>query len=91
MEFDWSLYRKKDFAESEVAESFEDPFSVRLMPDSGEIANQSRFFCIGKSLKQKGIFSLYATNGKQVRIITSREMTEAEEMFYQRKIKEDLT
>ena len=90
MDFDWSLFTSKEVKPDEVAESFEDPFSLRLMPDAGPIAEQSRFFCLGMSLRNKALFSVYSSNGRQIRVIASREMTEQELFFYNRKTKEFL-
>lgn len=90
MDFDWSLYNSEEVKSDEVAESFEDPFSLRFMPDAGFIADQSRFFCLGMSLRNKGLFSVYSSNGSQIRVLASREMTEQEVFFYNRKTKESL-
>jgi len=90
MDFDWSLFSAREIKPEEVAESFEDPFCLRLMPDSGGIAAQSRFFCLGRSLSGRGLFSSYSTNGKLIRVLVSRSMTEEEEFFYNRKAKEYL-
>jgi hypothetical protein len=88
MEFDWSLFQAKEVKADEVAESFEDPFSLRFLPDEGPMAVQTRFFCLGKSLKGHGLFTLYNTNGKQIKAITSRPMSEEEDFYYNRKLKE---
>jgi hypothetical protein len=88
MEFDWSLFAAEEVTTDEAAESFEDPYSMRFLPDKGAIADQSRFFCLGKSLRGRAIFSIYSATGKVVRVLTSREMTEGEEFFYNRKAKE---
>ena len=90
MEFDWSLYNSEELKPDEVAESFEDPFSLRFMPDAGAIADQSRFFCLGMSLRSRGLFSVYSSNGKQIRVLAAREMSEQEVFFYNRKTKEFL-
>ncbi|MDD5262234.1 MAG: hypothetical protein PHD76_10360 [Methylacidiphilales bacterium] len=90
MEFDWSIFTPTGTHPDEVAESFEDPFSLRLMPDAGAIADQSRFFCLGMSLRKKALFSVYSSDGKQIRILASREMTEEELFFYNRKTRESL-
>lgn len=90
MDFDWSLFSSPEIKPEEVAESFEDPFSLRLMPDSGSIAAQSRFFCLGRCLNGQGLFSAYSSNGKLIRILVVRAMTEEEEFFYNRKAKEYL-
>ena len=45
------------------------PFAVRLMPDSPRFGVQARFFNLGMSAGGIGIFSVYRTNGKQVRVL----------------------
>ena len=90
MEFDWSLFSGKNVTSDEAAESFEDPFNVRLFPDQGDIAGQSRFFCLGMTLRNRGVFSVYSTNGKQIKVLTAREMSEEEQFFYNRKVRESM-
>ena len=74
----------------EVEESFEDPFAVRLLPDSPRFGIQARFFNLGKSGSGKGIFSIYRTNGRTFRVICARRFTDQEEFFYQRKLRQSL-
>jgi uncharacterized protein len=90
MEFDWSFFATKDVRPEEVAESFEDPYSIRLMPDKGAISETNRFCCLGMSLSNRGVFSVYSSNGKQVKVVAARAMTEEEEFFYNRKVREFL-
>lgn len=79
-EFDGSLTPK------DVEESFEDPFAVRLMPDSPRFAAQARFFNLGRSAGGVGIFSIYRTNGKQIRVVYARPFVPEEQFFYQRHV-----
>lgn len=89
MEFDWTnppfeidgLVTQRD-----IEESFEDPFAVRLMPDSPRFSVQARFFNLGRSASGTGILSVYRTNGKMVRVILARSFTAEEQFFYQRKL-----
>ncbi len=90
MEFEWSLYKAGKLTSEEIAESFEDPFSLRLLPDSNRFAAQNRFFSIGRSSSSKGIFAVYTSTGKIVRVLVARLMTEEETYFYERKSKENL-
>ncbi len=90
MEFDWSLYKKADLSQEQIAESFEDPFSLRLLPDSNRFAVQNRFFSLGCSNAGQTIFAVYTSTGKIVRVIAARLMTEEESYFYERKSKENL-
>ncbi len=90
MEFEWALYKSDLLSPDEISESFEDPFSLRLMPDSNRFAAQNRFFSLGCSSAGKGIFAVYTSTGKIVRVMTARLMTEEETYFYERKSKENL-
>lgn len=90
MEFDWSCFSSTSLESKGVSESFEDPFSLRVIPTEGPLEAQSRFLCLGKTLSGQGIFSIYSSNGKQIRVITSRPMTEDELFFYERKTRESL-
>jgi len=88
MEFDWSLYNPSQLAPEEISESFEDPFSLRLLPDSNRFANENRFFSLGRSNSGKGIFAVYSSTGKIVRVVAARPMSEEETFFYERKTHE---
>jgi len=90
MEFEWSNNRPNQLSSEEIAESFEDPFSLRLLPDSNRYASENRFFNLGCSNSGKGIFAVYASTGKVIRVVTARPMTEEETYFYQRKSQEYL-
>jgi len=85
MEFEWSLYNSTELTPEEIAESFEDPFSMRLLPDSNRFTNQNRFFSIGRSNAGKGIFAVYSSTGKIVRVVAARPMTDEESYLYERK------
>ena len=93
MEFDW-INTPFEFdgrlGPLEVEESFEDPFAVRLLPDSARFSVQARYFNLGKSAAGNGVFAVYRTNGKVIRVVLARPFTEAEEYFYQRKLKQTL-
>ncbi|RME91962.1 MAG: hypothetical protein D6766_10895 [Verrucomicrobia bacterium] len=89
MEFDWTnppFDCNGSLTWRDIEESFEDPFAVRLMPDSSRFSAQARFFNLGRSASGKGVFSLYRTNGKQIRVILARPFTPEEQFFYQRKM-----
>jgi len=90
MEFEWSLYTASKLSPDEISESFEDPFSLRLLPDSPRFASQNRFFSLGCSTGGTRIFSVYTSTGKVVRVLAARQMTEEETFFYERKSKENL-
>lgn len=94
MEFDWNnppFELDSSLSQREVEESFEDPFAVRLLPDSRRFAVQARFFNLGMSAASVGIFSVYRTNGKQVRVLHARLLEPEERFFYQRKMDQTLS
>ena len=87
MDFDWldSSFDLRKVTPKEIEESFEDPFSIRLLPEGVEDDKQARYFNLGKSVGDKGIFALFWTDGKRYRAIYAREMTPEELAFYERK------
>lgn len=93
MEFDWNnppFNLNNSLTLQGIEESFEDPFAVRLLPDSSRFAVQSRYFNLGMSSGGTGVFSVYRTNGKQVRVIFARPFEAEEKFFYQRKMNQAL-
>jgi uncharacterized DUF497 family protein len=89
MEFDWinpPFEMNCSLTPRDIEESFEDPFAIRLLPDSPRFAVQARFFNLGKSASGLGVFSVYRTNGKQIRVICARPFVPEEQFFYQRKV-----
>lgn len=88
MEFDWNnqpFEWNGSLKPRDVEESFEDPFAVRLLPDSPRFSVQARFFNLGKTARGIGIFSVYRTNGKQIRVVYARPFEPEDQFFYQRK------
>jgi uncharacterized protein len=87
MEFDWldAPFDLKAVSPREIEESFEDPFSIRLLPEASEERVEARYFCLGKSINNRPIFSIFWTDGKKYRVLSSREMTPDELVFYDRK------
>jgi uncharacterized DUF497 family protein len=93
MEFDWNnppFNLDGSLTRQEIEESFEDPFAVRLLPDTPRFAAQARFFNLGMSAGGIGVFSVYRTNGKQIRLVHARSMEPEERYFYQRKMDQNL-
>jgi hypothetical protein len=89
MDFDWSnppFNLSSSISIRDIEESFEDPFTVKLMPDSSRFAAQARYFNLGVSAGGAGIFTVYRTNGKSVRVIHARPFDPEEKFFYQRKV-----
>lgn len=93
MEFDWNntpFELVGSLTQREVEESFEDPFAIKLLPDSARFSVQARFFNLGMAAGGDGIFSVYRTNGKQIRVIHARVFQPEERFFYQRKMDQTL-
>ena len=93
MEFDWNnppFNLESSLTLQEIEESFEDPFAIRLLPDSPRFSVQARFFNLGVSADGTGIFSVYRTNGKQARVLYARSFQPEERFFYQRKMDQSL-
>jgi uncharacterized DUF497 family protein len=90
MEFDWDNrpfnLDNSSLTQKDIEESFEDPFAIRLLPDSARFAVQARFFNLGMSASGIGIMSVYRTNG-----IYARAFEPEERFFYQRKADQTLS
>ncbi len=87
MEFEWEkqpLPPDCSLNQRQVEESFEDPFSVRLLPDSPQFTEKARFFNLGMTAAGEGVFSIYRANGKQIRVILARPFDAQEIFFYER-------
>lgn len=92
MDFDWldAPFDLRKISPKEIEETFEDPFSLRLLPDTAAQAGKARYFNLGKSIGGMGIFSVFWTDGKKYRVIFAREMTPEEITFYERKNSESV-
>ena len=93
MEFDWNnppFELDGSLTQREIEESFEDPFAIRLLPDSPRFSVQARFFNLGLSAGGIGVFSVYRTNGRLVRVLRARAFEPEERFFYQRKMDQTL-
>ncbi len=93
MDFDWTnppFNLDRSLNIQVIEESFEDPFAVRLLPDSPRFAAQARFFNLGMSSSGLGVFTVYRTNGKQARVIFARPFESEDRFFYQRKLNQTL-
>ncbi len=92
MEFDWNNppFDLGSLSQREIEESFEDPFAVRLLPDSPRFNVQARFINLGMSAAGLGIFSVYRANGRQIRVVMARPFEPEERFFYQRKMDQTL-
>jgi uncharacterized protein len=87
MEFDWldAPFDLRVISPREIEESFEDPFGIRLYPEAGDDGTTARYFSLGKSLNNRGIFTVFWTDGKRYRVLAAREMSTEETSFYERK------
>jgi len=93
MDFDWNnppFNLNSSISIKDIEESFEDPFAVRLLPDSPRFAAQARYFNLGVSAHGNGILTVYRTNGKSVRVVHARTFESEEKFFYQRKMNQTL-
>jgi len=91
MEFDWTHFDSGCGAsQKQIEEVFEDPFNLRLMPDSARFVGLSRFFCLGQDNDGNYLMVVYVANGKSVRVITARKMSMEESGFYAQKLHRSL-
>ena len=94
MEFDWNnppFELGSSLTQREIEESFEDPFAIKLLPDSARFTLQARFFNLGMTASGEGVVSVYRTNGKQIRVIYARTFQPEERFFYQKKVDQTLS
>ena len=94
MEFDWNnppFEMDGSLTQREIEESFEDPFAIKLLPDTPRFSVQARFFNMGMSAGGVGIFSVYRTNGRSIRVMLARAFEAEERFFYQRKLDQNLS
>ena len=93
MEFDWNnppFNSSNALNLKDIEESFEDPFAIRLLPDAARFSAQARFINLGMSSRGTGVFSVYRTNGKVLRIMHARPFESEERFFYRRKVTQSL-
>ncbi len=93
MDFDWLnvAFDLTKVLPRDIEESFEDPFSLKFLPDAGdEPPQEARYYCLGRSLGGTAVFSVFWTDGKRYRVVFARPMSTEELYFYERKKGEDL-
>lgn len=92
MDFDWlgAAFDLTKLPPKDIEESFEDPFSMKLLPDAQSESGEARYYHLGKSLQGKPIFSVFWTDGKHYRVVFARLMTPTEHEFFERKKAEDI-
>ena len=91
MDFDWLgvAFELSPLTPKDIEESFEDPFSLKLLPEDIGDASAARYYNLGKSLAGRPVFSVFWTDGKRYRVIYARPMTSIEHDFFERKKAED--
>jgi len=93
MDFDWNtppFSLNSSLNIQGIEESFEDPFAVKLLPDGSRFAAQARYFNLGMTANGLGVFSVYRTNGKSIRVIFARPFESEEHFFYKRRMDQSL-
>ena len=92
MDFDWIgvAFDLSPLTPKDIEESFEDPFSLKLLPDDNTEGSNARYYNLGKSLAGRPVFSVFWTDGKRYRVVYARVMTTGEQEFFDRKKAEDL-
>ncbi|MGJ8677238.1 MAG: BrnT family toxin [Akkermansiaceae bacterium] len=74
----------KSITPRELEEVFEDPFSIRFLPDVERADGENRYYTLGRTVNDRYLFLAFWTDGKKTRVKSAREMTQSELMFYQR-------
>ena len=93
MDFDWNnppFSLDRAISLQAIEEAFEDPFAVKLLPDSPRFSVQARFFLLGTSARGAGVFAVYKTNGRQIRVIFARPFQPEDQFFYQKRVNQSL-
>ena len=74
----------KKFTPGELEEIFEDPFSIRFVPDADREDGANRYYLLGRTVEDRYLFLCFWTDGKHARVIAARQMSDGELRFYQR-------
>ena len=87
MELDLSdaYFDTKDIKPREIEEALEDPFAVRLLPDNDREDGETRYYSLGRTVGDRYLFLCFWTDGKNIRVIVARELSNGERRFYDRK------
>jgi len=88
IDFAHSSFDKDTYSARQIEECFEDAFGVRLLPEEVNWTNEARYFLLARDLGGQGLFIVFWSDGKLLRIIAVREMSDQEQMFYQRMLLE---
>ncbi len=88
LDFTDTPFDTKEIKPHEIEEVFEDPFSIRLLPDNERADGEARFYLLGKTIGNRGLFLAFWSNGKKARVIAAREFATDEDAYYERKLAE---
>lgn len=72
----------------EIEEIFEDPFSIRLLPDVDREDGEVRYYLLGRTIGNRSLFLSFWGDGKKARVCAAREMAPDESAYYDRKLAE---
>lgn len=72
----------------EIEEALEDPFAARLLPDTDRSDGEARFYALGRTVSDRYLFLCFWSDGKKVRVISARDLTDSERKYYDRKYEE---
>ena len=78
----------KDLNPREIEEALEDPFSVRFLPDRDRNDGETRYYALGRTIENRYLFLCFCSDGKKVRVVAVRDLTEGERKYYDRKYAE---
>jgi uncharacterized DUF497 family protein len=78
----------KSIKPRELEEALEDPFAVRFLPDTTDSESETRYYALGRTVGDRYLFLCFRSDGKTIRVIAAREMSEGEQRFYDRKYAE---
>jgi len=80
-----AYFDTKDIKPREIEEALEDPFAVRLLPDIDRADGETRYYSLGRTVGDRYLFLCFWSDGKNVRVIVARELSDGEQRFYDRK------
>lgn len=78
----------RNFKPRELEEALEDPFGLRFLPDTERADGAARYYALGRTVADRYLFVAFWTDGKSIRVVAARAMTEGEQRFYERKYAE---
>ncbi len=78
----------KDIKPREIEEALEDPFAVRFLPDQDRGDGETRYYALGRTIVDRYLFLCFWSDGKNVRVVTARNLTEGERKYYDREYAE---